>query len=82
MISVRDDGIGVAPEQLPLIFDLFVQAHHGAGRKGGLGIGLALARNLVEQHGGRLTAQSEGLGYGAEFTVSLPLSTESSRSRP
>jgi signal transduction histidine kinase len=82
VIAIRDNGIGIAPEQLPLIFDLFMQAHHGAGRKGGLGIGLTLARNLVEQHGGRLTAQSEGLGRGAEFTVRLPVSIETSGPLP
>jgi PAS domain S-box-containing protein len=73
LISVHDDGIGIAPDQLPLIFDMFMQAQSGPGRKGGLGLGLTLARNLVERHGGRLTVQSEGLGRGTEFTIRLPL---------
>ncbi len=75
VLSVRDNGIGVAPDQLPLIFDMFMQASGGSGRKGGLGLGLTLARSLVEGHGGRLTAHSEGLGRGTEFTIRLPLPT-------
>ncbi len=75
VISIHDNGIGIAPDQLPLIFDMFMQARSGPGRKGGLGLGLTLARNLVERHGGGLTARSEGLGRGTEFTVRLPLQT-------
>ena len=79
VISTRDNGIGIAPEQLPFIFDMFMQAHSGPGRKGGLGLGLTLARSLVEGHDGRLTAQSEGLGRGTEFTIRLPLSIDTIR---
>ncbi len=70
VIAVRDDGRGIAPEKLSHIFDLFAQAEHGPG---GLGIGLTLARRLVELHGGTIEARSEGLRRGSEFTVRLPL---------
>ncbi len=74
VIRVRDNGAGIAPEQLPTIFDLFMQVDGSLGRSyGGLGIGLALARNLVEMQDGRLQAQSGGLGKGSEFTVKLPV---------
>jgi CheY-like chemotaxis protein/two-component sensor histidine kinase len=71
-IRVRDNGIGIAAEALPGIFTMFSQvaASHS---NGGLGIGLALSRGLVELHGGSLTADSPGLGRGSEFTVRLPL---------
>ena len=73
-IRVRDNGIGVAPEMLPKVFDLFVQANPTAGRsEGGLGIGLTLAFRLVEMHGGSLQAFSRGIGYGSEFILELPL---------
>ena len=72
-ISVRDDGIGIAPEMLSRVFDLFAQADHSPARsQGGLGIGLTLVRNLVELHGGTVEARSEGLGRGSEFVVRLP----------
>jgi signal transduction histidine kinase len=72
-ISVRDDGIGIDPAFLPRIFELFSQASRSLDRsQGGLGIGLTLARNLVEMHGGTVTAHSDGLGTGAEFVLSLP----------
>jgi signal transduction histidine kinase len=74
-VRVRDSGIGIAPEILPQVFDFFRQADAAAPRcRSGLGIGLALARNLVESHGGSVTAASDGLGQGSEFTVQLPLS--------
>lgn len=74
VIQVRDNGIGIDPELLPEIFDLFAQVNSSMGRSsGGLGIGLALARNLVEMHEGTLQASSAGLGQGCEFTVKLPL---------
>jgi CheY-like chemotaxis protein len=74
VIRVRDNGVGIAPELLPHIFELFTQVDGSLGRSyGGLGIGLALARNLVEMHEGRLQASSAGVGRGCEFTIKLPL---------
>ena len=73
-IVVRDNGIGIKPEMLARIFDMFTQADATLERsQGGLGIGLALVRNLVELHHGRVEVRSEGLGRGSEFVVSLPL---------
>ncbi|HEX4025172.1 MAG TPA: HAMP domain-containing sensor histidine kinase [Steroidobacteraceae bacterium] len=74
VVRVRDSGIGIAPEVLPHIFDLFWQADAAAPRSsGGLGIGLALVRELVELHGGSVSAASAGLGHGSEFVVRLPV---------
>ena len=74
VIRVRDNGAGIAPELLPKIFELFTQVDGSLGRSyGGLGIGLALARDLVEMHDGRLQASSAGLGKGCEFTIKLPV---------
>ena len=74
VISVRDSGIGIEAEMLTKIFDMFMQVDRSFERsQGGLGIGLTLAQRLVELHGGRLEARSEGLGQGAEFTVRLPI---------
>ncbi len=70
--SVRDNGIGIPAEVLPKLFGMFVQAQNPAGR-GGLGIGLALSKRLVELHGGSITARSPGSGAGAEFVVDLPV---------
>jgi signal transduction histidine kinase/DNA-binding response OmpR family regulator len=73
IVSVKDNGKGIAPELLPKIFDLFVQGERTSDRaQGGLGIGLALVRNLVELHGGRVAAKSDGPGTGSEFVVELP----------
>ncbi|QKT03686.1 response regulator [Ectothiorhodospiraceae bacterium 2226] len=74
VILVRDNGIGIAADMLPRVFDLFTQAE-GQHRpvRGGLGVGLSLVRTLVEMHGGRVEARSPGLGRGSEFTVHLPL---------
>jgi CheY-like chemotaxis protein len=73
VLHLRDAGIGIAPEMLPQIFDLFTQAEHSPSlTQGGLGIGLTLVRRLVEMHGGKVEAHSEGLGRGSEFVVSLP----------
>ncbi|HET7204485.1 MAG TPA: ATP-binding protein, partial [Steroidobacteraceae bacterium] len=75
-ICVRDTGVGLAPEMLPNVFKLFSQVHPSVhATKGGLGIGLAISRRLVELHGGAIEVRSEGLGQGAEFCVRLPLST-------
>ena len=74
VVSVRDDGGGIPAEMLPCVFDLFAQVDRSLGRaKGGLGIGLALVRSLVEMHGGRVEARSAGVGRGSEFIVRLPL---------
>jgi PAS domain S-box-containing protein len=79
-ISVQDTGIGIAAEHLPQVFQRFWQVHTGASREfAGLGIGLALARHLVELHGGGIVAASAGLGRGALFTVSLPSSDHTAR---
>jgi CheY-like chemotaxis protein/two-component sensor histidine kinase len=73
-ISVRDNGVGIPPQMLPQLFGLFTQAHEsGEHPTGGLGIGLALARRLVEMHGGTISASSDGTGRGSEFVVRLPL---------
>lgn len=73
VIRVRDQGIGIDPQLLPRIFDLFTQGSRGLDRsQGGLGVGLTLARRLTEMHGGRLEAASEGVGKGSEFTLRLP----------
>jgi signal transduction histidine kinase/ActR/RegA family two-component response regulator len=73
VVSVRDRGIGIAPELLPRIFDLFVQAEPGRDRaQGGLGVGLTLARRLVDMHGGTIEARSDGPGAGSELVVRLP----------
>ena len=73
VLSVKDTGIGIAPEHLPRIFGMFSQVGSALNRsQGGLGIGLALVRGLVEQHGGSVEARSEGLGKGSEFIVRLP----------
>jgi signal transduction histidine kinase len=78
-ISVSDTGIGIAPEVLPRIFDLFTQLDHQTERSpSGLGIGLALVRRLVEMHGGTVSAHSDGAGCGSEFVIRLPLSIERS----
>jgi signal transduction histidine kinase len=74
IVSVRDSGIGIAPDVLPKVFDMFVQAEHGFSRgHGGLGLGLTLVKSLVHLHGGEVEARSEGLGKGSEFVVRLPL---------
>ena len=73
-ISVLDSGIGISPDLLPGMFDLFTQGDTHSSQPG-LGIGLALARRLVELHGGRLDGRSEGRGRGSEFVVRLPVVT-------
>jgi PAS domain S-box-containing protein len=74
-IVVRDTGIGIRPEILPRVFDLFVQERQALDRsEGGLGLGLAIVRSLVELHGGSVAASSQGPGHGSEFFVELPVS--------
>lgn len=77
VLQVRDTGIGIAPEMLPRVFEMFVQigAHKGHAQ-GGLGIGLSLVRTLVELHGGSITVHSNGPGTGSTFTIRLPLLKE------
>ncbi|HYL05159.1 MAG TPA: sensor histidine kinase, partial [Thermoanaerobaculia bacterium] len=74
VVRVRDTGVGISGELLPRVFDLFIQGQQGLDRSaGGLGIGLTLVRSLVEMHGGRVEARSDGPGSGSEFIVWLPL---------
>ena len=77
MIVVKDDGVGLGAEVLPHIFDAFYANHETATGKAGLGIGLWLTRNLVQLHNGAISANSEGLGCGAEFCVTIPLRAHS-----
>jgi len=73
-LAVLDQGMGIAPEMIERVFELFVQQPQTLARSGGgLGLGLAIVRNLVEMHGGRVTVASEGEGRGSEFAVELPL---------
>jgi PAS domain S-box-containing protein len=77
VVRVRDSGIGISPDLLPRIFDLFTQADRSLDRsQGGLGIGLTLVRRLVEMHGGNVTVHSPGPGKGSEFIVRLPAQRE------
>ncbi len=72
-ITVSDNGDGISKEFLPYVFERFQQADASATRKhGGLGLGLAITRNLVEMHGGTIEAESDGLGHGARFRIKLP----------
>ena len=83
VLRVRDSGVGIAPEVLPRVFDLFAQADRSLDRsQGGLGIGLALVQRLVEMHRGMVMAHSAGLGRGAEFTVRLPVLLSPARQPP
>ncbi len=75
-IRVRDSGVGISEERLPRIFDLFFQSDPSPDRAhGGLGVGLTLARRLVDLHAGTLTASSAGAGRGSEFRIALPRAT-------
>lgn len=74
VVTVRDDGIGIAPEVLPRIFDAFEQGGTGVTRQfGGMGLGLAISQALVERHGGEILATSDGPGSGSIFSIRLPL---------
>ncbi len=80
VISVRDNGIGMSAELLPRVFDMFRQGPRTLDRgEGGLGLGLALVKNLVQMHGGQVEASSDGPGHGSEFVVRLPLVVERGR---
>ncbi|MDQ2730685.1 MAG: ATP-binding protein, partial [Armatimonadota bacterium] len=73
VIRIKDNGIGMAPDLLPHVFELFTQADRSLERtQGGLGIGLTVVRQLVELHGGTIGARSEGPGKGSEFVIRLP----------
>lgn len=77
VLRVRDNGVGIAPEMLPQVFDMFMQVESSTNRaQGGLGIGLTLVRRLVEMHGGKIEARSAGLGKGSEFVTRLPALAE------
>jgi CheY-like chemotaxis protein len=74
-LTVRDNGAGIAPEELPYLFEVFSQADHQSRdrSRGGLGVGLAIVKALVEMHGGEVEAHSEGPGKGAELAIRLPV---------
>jgi signal transduction histidine kinase/ActR/RegA family two-component response regulator len=77
VIRVKDNGAGISPDLLPRIFDLFIQGHRSSDRaQGGLGLGLALVKNLVALHGGSVVALSDGPGKGSEFVIRLPPADE------
>jgi signal transduction histidine kinase len=80
VVRVRDAGCGIAPAQIARIFQPFVQARPGEGARDGLGIGLALAKRLIELHGGTIDASSPGVGHGAELVVGLPIDHSYARS--
>jgi signal transduction histidine kinase/CheY-like chemotaxis protein len=82
-VRVTDDGVGIAPERIGGIFELFAQAENAIGRaQGGMGIGLALVRNLVQLHQGSVEAKSAGVGKGSEFVVRLPLLVDGTADAP
>jgi PAS domain S-box-containing protein len=82
-VTVKDTGIGIAAAMLPRVFDMFTQVGRSIEQtEGGLGIGLSLAKRLVEMHGGSIEARSEGLGRGSEFVVNLPVSMENGVEEP
>jgi len=77
LFRIQDNGVGIPPAMLPKVFELFTQVDQTLHRaQGGLGIGLALVKNLVEMHGGRIDGYSEGIGKGSEFVMRLPLRIE------
>ncbi len=83
VLTVTDSGIGIAPEHLPHLFDMFYQAPDTRDQApGGLGIGLMLVKRLAEMHGGRVEVHSPGVGQGAEFTVRVPIAAEGTQAVP
>jgi len=83
ILRVRDTGIGIEPEMLPLVFEAFSQSDRSLDRtRGGLGLGLAIVKGLVELHEGRIEAASAGLGHGCAFTVTLPLLSPQANETP
>ena len=83
IVRVKDDGVGIAPDRIGTIFELFAQAENAIGRaQGGMGIGLALVRNLLHLHGGRIEAKSDGVGLGSEFTVHFPIAEPTAATAP
>lgn len=80
VLRITDTGIGIAPEMLPRVFDLFTQEHQATDRaQGGLGLGLAIAKSIVNMHGGTISAFSEGVGKGSELVIELPASNRLSK---
>ena len=83
MVAITDSGIGIKATELPRIFDMFMQADHALDRaRGGLGIGLTLARRLIELHGGTLEARSRGIGHGSTFVARMPLADKPAAALP
>lgn len=79
LVAVRDSGICIPREMLPKVFDLFSQLENAAEQaRSGLGIGLSVAKELTEMHGGTISASSEGQGKGSEFVIEFPLAAEQS----
>ena len=76
VVTVQDNGIGISPEMLPYVFDMFSQAQRMDRSQGGLGIGLSLVRSILELHGASIEARSEGPGKGSDFIVRFPLVVE------
>ncbi len=82
-VRVRDDGAGIAPEELPYVFEVFTQGDHSLDRaQGGLGVGLAVTKGLIDLHGGEVKASSEGAGKGAEISIFLPLTAATREAAP
>ena len=82
-ISVRDDGAGIAADDLPHVFEVFTQSDHSLDRsRGGLGVGLAVVKGLIDLHGGEVEARSGGPGKGSEFFIRLPLEAAEAESQP
>jgi signal transduction histidine kinase len=83
VVEIQDNGIGIAPEFLPRIFDLFAQAERGLDRsQGGLGVGLTVCKQIVEMHGGTIVASSPGWDRGATFTMRIPLAERAAAAAP